>query len=318
VTTELESEPQSRLTAATTRWQSFWFAPEPVYTLGLVRIAFAGLVAVWTLTLLPDLDVLFGSSGVAPQHPALDYRWGIFQVWTGDTAILIGWIVLLVAAVAMAVGWHSRLAAILVFVLLLSFMRRDPWIFNTGDGIISVLALFLALSSCGAALSLDQRRRTGAFWTAQRRAPWPIRLMQIQLSLMYLASVQAKLSGKTWVDGSAVSYAWRTDYSWAILPVPQWLSGNAIVVNAATWGTLVIELGIAVLVWNRRWRPWVLAAGVLMHSMILLNLNVGYFSVAMFVLYLAFVPWQTVQRMLARLSRAWSRHRERSGSEQTP
>ncbi|MDT5059528.1 MAG: hypothetical protein QOF66_7894 [Mycobacterium sp.] len=315
---ESERPAQSRFAAALNRWRGFWFAPEPVYTLGLVRMAFGALAVLWTLSLFPDLHELFGVNGPVPQQPTLDYRWGIFQVWTGDTAISIGWVVLLLSAIAVAVGWHSRLAAILVFVLLTSFMRRDPWIFTAGDGVISVTALYLALSSCGAALSLDQRRRTGSFWTAQCRAPWPIRLMQVQLSVIYLVSVQAKLSGKPWVGGYAVAYAWRTDYKWAILPAPQWMSENAIIVNVATWGTLAIELAIAILIWNRRLRPWVLAAGVLLHLMILLSLNVGFFSPAMFVLYLAFVSWETVQRMPTLITRAWSRlrGRGRDGSDE--
>lgn len=310
MTTSDRSRP-SRVAALTDGWSRFWFSPEPVYTLGLVRMAFGALAVVWALVLLPDLYNLFGERGVVPKHPALEYEWGIFALWTGDTAVLIGWIVLMVSAIAMTIGWHSRLAAIAVFVLILSFMRRDPWVFNAGDGVVSVLALFLALSSCGAALSLDQRRRTGSFWTAQTRAPWPIRLMQVQLSLIYLVSVQAKLSGTQWVDGSAVSYAWRVDYRWAILPAPQWVSENAWLVNVATWGTLVVELAIAVLVWNRRWRFSVLAAGVVMHLMILLNLSVGFFTFAVFVLYLAFVPGEAVQRMPDTVADWWSRKRRR-------
>jgi hypothetical protein len=37
-------------------------------------------------------------------------------------------------------------------------------------------------------------------------------------------------------------------------------------------------------------RPWVLAAGVVMHFMIDIGIIIGIFSYAMFVLYLAWVP----------------------------
>ena len=193
-----------------------------------------GVVTVaWTLALLPDLYKVFGEQGVAPQYPRLEYQWSVFQVRPGDTALLIGWVLLLLSAIAMIVGWHSRFAAILLFVLIHSFHRRGVLIFNAGDALLAIIALILALSSCGAALSLDQRRRTGSFWSAQTRAPWPIRLMQVQLSLIYLVSVQAKLTGKAWADGSAAFYTWRTDGRWALLPVPEWLSANAILVNVA-------------------------------------------------------------------------------------
>jgi hypothetical protein len=212
-------------------------------------------------------------------------------------------VLLLLSAIAMTVGWHSRFAAIVVFVLFYSFDRSGGFVFNAGDQLLTVVALILALSCCGAALSLDQRRRTGSFRSAQTMAPWPIRLMQVQLSLVYLVSVQAKLSGKFWADGAAASYTWRTDGRWALLSAPEWLSANAILVNAATWGTLLIELAIAVLVWNRRWRFWVLAAGVVMHLTMMITMNVAFFSVAMFVLYLAFIPWETVQSLPRKLKR---------------
>nr|MDP9167729.1 HTTM domain-containing protein [Actinomycetota bacterium] len=146
-------------------------------------------------------------------------------------------------------------------------------------------------------LSLDQRRRGGSFWSAMTLAPWPIRLLQVQLTLIYLFAVQAKLSEKTWVDGSALLYAWDTDGKWALISAPEWLSTNAVLLNAVTWAAILVELSIAVLVWVRRCRPWVLVIGVLLHLAMMLTLNVGFFSLAMYVLYLAFVPWTAVQSL---------------------
>jgi hypothetical protein len=281
-------------------WRAFWFAPQPAYTLGLVRMAFGALAVAWTLALLPEMNDLFGQHSVTPERPHWPYQWGVFELSTSDTALKAGWAILLLAAVALTVGWHSRLAAIVVFVLIQSFMQLDHWVMNGGDALISVEAMFLALSSCGAALSLDQRRRTGEFWSAQCRAPWVLRLLQVQLSLIYLANVQAKLAGKSWLDGSAVSYAWR---SWPLLPAPEWFTSNALLVNVATWGTILIELAVAILVWNRKWRPWALGAGVLLHVAIMITMTVGFHSLAIFVLYLAFVPWDTVEQLPQKLKR---------------
>jgi Vitamin K-dependent gamma-carboxylase len=292
-------------------WSSFWFTPQPAYTLGLVRITFGAVTVAWTLALLPDLYKVFGEQGATPQYPRVAYQWSVFQAWPGDTVLLIGWILLLLSAIAMTVGWHSRFAAILVFILIQSFVRRGVHYFNAGDSILVVVALILTLSSCGVALSLDQRRHTGSFWSAQTRSPWPVRLMQIQLVLIYLVTVQAKLADKPWVEGSAAFYAWNIDGQWASLPAPEWLSANAILVNVVTWVTLLIELAIPILVWNRRWRFWVLAAGVVMHVTIMLNLNVAFFSLAMFVLYVAFVPWEVVESLPGKLK---SRYRGQSNA----
>ncbi len=296
-----EQDRPKRSRALVDAWSAFWFTAEPAYTLGLVRIGFGLLTVVWALTLFPDLSRVFGDQGAAPVYAPRDFQWSIFGLWSGETALRVGWALLLAAAIALMIGWHSRIAAIVVFVLIYSFNRRVAVIVNAGDTIIILIALVLALSCCGAALSLDQRRRTGSFWSAQTSARWPVRLLQVQMTLIYLVAVQAKLSNKSWDDGSASFYAWRTDGKWALLEAPQWLASNAVLVNMATWGTLVIELALAILVWNRRLRPWVLAVGVVMHVTMMVTLNVAYFSLAMFVLYLAFIPPETVQQLPERL-----------------
>ena len=242
------------LPAIAKSWQGFWFGPQPMYTLGLVRIAFGALAVLWTLWLFPLLFEMFGTNGIAPHKPSLAYTWGVFDLWSSNPAVLVGWALLLAASIALMVGWHSRFAAILVFILILSFQRRDPWFFNAGDAVVRIEALFIAFAPSGAALSLDQRRRTGSFWSAQTLPNWPIRLIQVQMSIIYVASVQTKLSGQTWLDGTAVSYALRLQDMQRV-PVPDWITTNASLMNAATWATLLVELALGVLVWNKRARP---------------------------------------------------------------
>lgn len=277
------------MSAVGDRWRRFWFTEEEAYPLGLVRIAFGLLITTWTLSLLPDLTDLLGTRGVMPAQNVEPFQWGLFGWWPSDQALVIGWAVLLVSGVALTAGWYSRVAAIIVFVLVVSFQHRNPHVFNSGDNLIRVEALILAISPCGAALSLDRLRSVGRFWSAEIRPHWPLRLMQVQLSLIYLSTVLVKLRGDTWPEGTATSYALRLR-DMAILPVPQAISTSPPLMNVATWGTLATELAIGILVWIPRLRPWVLAAGVALHLSIMATLSVGFFSPAMFVLYLAFVP----------------------------
>jgi hypothetical protein len=294
--TEPKSRPRHWPATAVETWRTFWFRSQPAYPLGLVRMAFGAVAIGWTVALLPDLHALFGSHGVVPQQPGIAYLWGVFAIWTSDQALLIGWILLLVFSVALMVGWHSRVAALAVFVLILSFEHRNVWVFNSGDLAIRIEALLLAISPCGSALSLDQRRCTGKFWSAQQRPQWPVRLMQVQLSLIYLAAAQAKLNGNAWPQGTAVSYALRLP-DMLLLPMPHWFTTSALLMNAVTWGALAVELSVGILVWNRRLRPWVLAAGVVMHTMVMITIAVGFFSPAVLVLYLAFVPPEMVEHL---------------------
>jgi hypothetical protein len=306
-----------RLLVAVRAWQSFWFQPQQMYTLGLVRIAFGVLALWWGLWLLPIRKGLLDADGVAPTQPLIAHTWGIFAVWNSDEAILIGIVALLLSSIALLVGWHTRLAAVVVFVLILSFERRNPWAFNAGDAVVRIEALLLAVSPCGAALSLDQRRRTGSFWSAQSGPNWPIRLIQVQLSLIYIAAAQVKLSGDTWLNGTAVSYVLQLD-DMRRMPLPHWFVTNALAMNVLTWGALAIELAMGILVWVQRFRPWVLAAGVLLHVLIDVYIQIGIFSYAMFVMYLAWFSPERVRRMPDDLRHAFGGRSEVPGVQPRP
>jgi Vitamin K-dependent gamma-carboxylase len=299
-----------RLTVIGQAWQSFWFQPQPMYTLGVVRMAFGALAILWGLWLLPMRDGLLDANGVTPTQPSTAHTWGLFAVWNTNGAMLIGIVVLVLAAFALLVGWHSRLAAILVFILIMSFERRIPLAFNSGDALVRIEALFIAISPCGAALSLDQRRTTGSFWSAQTRPNWPIRLLQVQLSIIYIAAAQVKLSGEPWLHGTAVSYVLRLEDMQRVI-APEWFAMNALAMNMLTWGTIAVELAVGILVWFPRFRPWVLAAGVLMHLLIDAYVQVGIFSYAMFVMYFAWLSPETA-KLLPQKVRIAPRRREKS------
>lgn len=281
-------------------WNEFWFRSTATYTLGAIRICFGVVVVAWTLALAPDLDDFFFSTGFVPRQPFSPLEFGVFRFLTSDQVIVIGWVALLLAGLAMIAGINSRLASIVVFVLLLSFQQRCPYIFNSGDGLLRIEALVLALAPSGTALSMDERRRTGSFWSAQERAQWPIRLLQVQFTLIYVATFVVRMTGEKWPGGTALSYALRLE-DMVIIPVPEWATTSPLIMNAATWGTLVGELLIGILVWNRRCRAKVLIAGLLLHGIILVTIAVGFFSPAMFLLYLAFVPPETVRAWTARM-----------------
>ena len=290
----------SELDAPRSAWERFWFSPQPTSTLAVVRIAFGLLVLGWTLSLAGDLDAFFSHSGLVASQPSATWLWGVLGVFGSDLAVQILYGVLLVACVALILGYHTRLAAVLVFVGVLSFERRNPFVTNAGDGLIRLMAFYLMLTPAGVALSLDRRRTArGRFWEFPSRPVWGLRLMQIQLSVIYLAGLWAKLEGTTWNNGTAVSYAMRILDVSRFAP-PGFVTHSLLISNLMTYGTLAIEASIGILVWNRRLRPWVLLAGVLLHLGIEVTIRVGFFSLAILTLYLAFLdPDWTRDRLLA-------------------
>jgi hypothetical protein len=297
------TEPPKRLVAG---WNRFWFEPVSTSTLGVIRIGFGLVTLLWTLTLVPDLRAFYTPSGILPAQPSVLWGWGLLEHSSSMTLVLGVFTMLLIGSVGVLLGYWSRLSTLLVFIGLMSFQRRDPWVLNTGDWLLRILAFYLLLAPVGAALSLDRYSRDREhFWESPLRSPWVVRLIQLQLSAVYLFSVWAKVQGTTWNDGSAVSYALRIG-DFARVHLPHAIAASPMLTSLMTYGALATELSMAFLVWNRKARPYVIAAGVVMHLLIDSTLLVGFFSYEIFIAYLAWIPPERLDALLARMRARFS------------
>jgi hypothetical protein len=290
-------------------WNRFWFAPRETSTLGLFRIGLGVIAFFWTLSQLPDLFAFYGPHGIMPSYPQEGPgAWGVLALNTSGSFLILVFVVTLLASAALALGWHTRVAAVLTWLGIMAFVHRNPLVGNSGDELIGNLALFLALAPSGAALSLDRLRKApGRFWEFPARAPWALRLVQIQLSVIYLSAVWQKLQGDLWRNGTAVSYALRiTDVG--RVPTPGFITHSVVLSELLTFGTLGLESALGILVWNRTLRPWVLAMGVCMHLGIDVSILVGFFSYTMIVAYTSFIPPETATRHILAVRDWYVRH----------
>lgn len=280
-------------------WRRFWFEPVPSSTLALVRICFGLLTTGWTLSLAPNLFAFYGVGGVAPgSSEDLSGDWGVLPNPAGGPTLLLVFGTLLLGSVALTLGLFSRVASVVVFVGVLSFEHANTLIGNSGDGLIRNLAFYLMFAPSGVALSLDRLRRArDDFWSFPLVAPWVLRLIQIQLSMGYLSAVWHKVQSSLWRTGTAVSYAMRLEDIHRF-PFPGFITQSTMITEVLTYGTLALELSLAVLVWNRAARPWVMTFGMLMHLGIGYSILIGFFSLAMFVTYLAFLRAETATRLI--------------------
>lgn len=290
--------------SATRRLSDWFLVPQPAEPLALLRIGLGLLVVVWTLALAGDASTFFGPDGLLPGAHGTTSPVAVLSWWTGPAAAPAVVAVVGLAGIALIVGWHTRLAALVVFVGLLSLQRRDPLVLNGGDLLLRIIALTVVAMPSGRVASLDARR------AARRGRPsspmasvWALRLAQIQVAVLYADSVWEKLAGETWRNGTAFGNAVRAEHLQRLV-VPDWVLSNTALVALATWGTLAVEAAIPALVWNRRWRPWVLGAGVVLHLGIEVTMDLGFFPATILVSYLAFVPPETARHLLERVGLA--------------
>ena len=270
------------------------FDPVDTSPMAALRIACGLLVLGWTLSLLPDVGTFLSSDGLTLGPVGGTRGW-----WAPDLGH--PWVqvsVLLLAALSLTVGWHTRVCAWVVVVLLVVIQRRDVYVLNSGDLLLRELAFFVALMPAGETWSLDRRRRG----TEAPRAPWGLRLLQLQVSCLYLFSVVAKLHGDSWQNGTAVGKALQLE-DLQRLVLPESVATSVTVSALLTYGTLVVEAFLVVGLWLPRTRWWAMAAGVAIHLGIEATLLIGWFSLTVITCYLAFVPAAALRRATMRLSK---------------
>ncbi|MEJ2870913.1 HTTM domain-containing protein [Actinomycetospora sp. OC33-EN08] len=291
-------------------WERFFFTPTSTAPLAILRFAFGLTVTAWTATQLPYLFTFYGPDGLLPQPPAIGpWQWSLLTSTNTVIVLSVVFLATLLASIALTIGAAPRIAAVVVLLGLIAFERRNPFVLNSGDILLRVMAVYLVFAPSGESLSWDRWRRDRAhFWEFPCRAPWAIRMLQIQVSIIYVAAVWAKLQGDPWRNGTAVSFALRM-LDQLRAPSPEVIAASGLLTEWLTFGTLIIELSVGILVWNRRLRPWVLGAGALLHLGIEVFIMVGFFSIAMWVLYLVFLSPEWTERTVLRLRDRWRARR---------
>jgi hypothetical protein len=198
-----------------------------------------------------------------------------------------------VAAVSLGVGFWTRTSAAVAFITLVSLQHRNPLVLHGGDHVLRLMAFLLIFSRAGEMWSLDQWLAAGRGEVVAEARAWCTRLMQLQVAVLYLKSVVAKLEGEAWRQGTAVYYALESR-SYRRLRLPRFARTLAWS-RVATWGTLAIEAALGSLVWVPVLRYPVLAAGVALHVIMEVFLNLQLFGATMIVCLTLFLEPATVQ-----------------------
>ena len=228
--------------------------------------------------------------------------WNVLPHLPSDAGLVVC-LLLLVASVATTVGWHTRVSAVVAVLMMIVLQRANTAIFNSGDLLLRQVGVAVALAPCGLLWSLDARRnrRKGRVRNVLR-APYGMRFLQLTLALGYFLSAWSKSRGTTWHDGTAIALSLRIEDLQRFV-APDWLYDQHVLLNLFTWVTLAFEATFFVLVWNRRLRPWVLGIGVALHLGIDVFLDVGFFSIAIYLAYLAFLPEEWANRLVGRFDK---------------
>jgi uncharacterized membrane protein YphA (DoxX/SURF4 family) len=300
-------------------WTRFWHTPLRAERLAVTRILLGvALLSDQLLQYLPHLALFYGPEGISPDGlndwwRLYNWDWTAWFFHTDDLAVVSAafgaWVGV---TAAFTLGWHTRLMSVLLWFATLCFHNRNRAVLNFGDHVLEVGLFLLMLSPCGRAFSLDARRarRKGRGREAgpATTPAWPVRLLQIQLCVIYLTTGLSKLLPEdgwfegTWWDGTSLHYVLNnltlSRWSYAQLPVPLWLTAP-LTYLAVWWEVLFTPL----VLW-RRTRRWALWFGVLFHVGIFATIEAGWFSFYSLAFYGVWIPGEF-----------WDRHLRRPGGQ---
>lgn len=276
--------------------------PGSIRALAVLRIVLGPVVV---LHLWPDVvDSWRGVSYLDQFHEPWFAFLPTFPAWVQYLLVNVG----VIAALAMAIGWRTRLVAPLTALCVTGNLFLSQTHFRHNRAFLILLLWTVALSASGRVLSLDARRsRSGqpgtpssvssAAQNEDRGTLWPLWTMRVLASSVYLASGFSKLIDPDWVSG-LVLWDRAVRYQHLVAErVPGPLAELVVDISTTRWVHTVtsplavaMELFIGVGLWFARTRLAAVWIAVFFHLSIELAASVEVFSLAAIA---ALVIWAT-------------------------
>ena len=289
-------EPRPRLWD---RLEDFWLGHISTARFALLRAALGATVFLWGLTLAPDLLAIFGDGGFADGVPLNRSKvLVLFRYIDGNTAVVASYVLLMLGSVALIVGRFTRLALPVVALLLITFTTVGAGFFIGTENVMRVLAVELALFAALTPSPYLDRSALRAGGPATLPA-WGVRLVQVQMTILYATTAIAKWQGEAWRDGVAVLDA-LTPVHTLRFSVPSALTESDLFVSLLTWGVLGFETLLPFLLWHPRTRRTAVMLAFLAHLGFGLFIELGLFPLAMAVGLCAFLSDSDAERLAIR------------------
>jgi len=283
-------------------------------SLSAFRIAIGVLLLVDLGIRAADVGALYSDDGMFSRvricrHYTSFWNWS-FHFGGGSSSYQAGLLGLAaVFAVAVLVGFRTRLAAVASWLLLVSLHNRAPPILSGADNLLRMLlfwGMFLPLGGMGSVDAWLSRRNRIERSRVERVLSVASAAILLQMALVYLFSAAFK-SNENWLHGDAIAAILR--YSFYGRPIGSGLLEYPALLSVLTVGVLALEWTAPFFLFSPRWTGRVRLYTVLilasMHVGIALLMDVGLFSFVSICGLILFLPsffWDRVPGLSRRSS----------------
>lgn len=281
-------------------WDHFWFAPQKLINIALLRIVLVGTMLHLYFLRSWNIDY-FTDKSFMPRALALEsidqfmrpsFAWFF---WPDSIAgpVHALYVVLLLL---LFLGIGGRVVALAAWVLHMGFLDRNYAAMFGADVIAGVFLFYLAFADSCARLSVlnlfkksKPVRLESDFLTSAM-----MRMMQFQICIIYAYTGFEKLKGMSWWDGTAL---------WSVLANPQMVDHDwtflrhvPIVIAIGSFVSILFEIYFPAAMLNVKFRKYWLILGVGFHVSIGLLMGLMHFSLVMISTYFLFVSSETLER----------------------
>ncbi|MFP8957876.1 HTTM domain-containing protein [Natrialbaceae archaeon A-CW3] len=190
-----------------------------------------------------DIELFYSDYGVYPVS-AYETTYSRFtglsmHAWSGEVWFQqLLFVIAALFAVALILGYRTRLVAIVSLVFLISLQARNPAVLNGGDRLFRVLLLLAILTPIGERWSIDALRRGLA---RTQVAGFTTLALLTQPLAVFTANAVEKHEGDTWYHGEALEIAMANDVMTVYLG--NYLTEFPLLLEALTYGWVVLLSG---------------------------------------------------------------------------
>ena len=278
-------------------------------TLAVFRIALGLILLADIGQRLLDFHVFYTDEGVWPVAEALAEKgrpagmWSLHLLsgapgWQGTLFAIEG-----LAAAALVLGWRTRVAVLIAWLLLASVQSRNSFVLGGGEIVMRLLFFWALWLPLGARWSLDARREGVAREGVAREGSalsWATAGLLVQIAIIYVFNAIYKTDPAWRTTGLAISQVlsieiYARPFTQSLLAWPEllrWLTRGIILLEA--FGPL-----LPFIPWrNGLWRMLAVVLFIGFHAGLAATMRLGLFPYICMVGWLAFLPTELWERRL--------------------
>jgi hypothetical protein len=281
-------------------------------SLALFRIVIAAIALYDLIVRFGNIRAHYSDAGVLPRELLLDsrqlteWRWSLFLVNGTELFQAAVFGIGVLAAMAMLVGFRTRLATIVLWSVVLSIHVRNPYLNSGGDNLLRLMLFWSMFLPLGARWSRDAARQPTRARRPKHHVSFATAAVFLQIAIMYWMTAYLK-SGDAWHgDRTALHYALGLGHY--VRPFGEYLWQYPGILSTLTFATIWLEwLGPVLLfspLFNGPVRTAAAAALMSLHVGIWMTLDIGIFPWISAMSMVCFLPtwfWDTLVPRVVRV-----------------